>query len=94
MYVSIFMNKFVIFLLSYYSEKQDKENELISNTSLIAIYLYITEEIVSGIKKLLSLNCLIIIQIIFTSLVVLISIILLLNLLLVSCVCLCLNILK
>ena len=70
MHVSVYMNKFAIFILTYFCQTQDEENELISNSSLIAVYLYIIELISSLIKSLFSVNVLIIFQIVFSVLVV------------------------
>jgi len=45
------LNKYIIFVLSYFSIKLDLENEIISNSSLISVYLYTTEIIFSEIKN-------------------------------------------
>ena len=71
-YYPIFWNKYTIFMLYFYCLKQDEENELISNSSLISIYLYILEQIIIVIKKILPLKGLIILQMIFSSIIVLI----------------------
>ena len=67
MYLSVFVNKFIIFVLTYFCQKEDGENELISNSSLIAIYLYILELFSSLIKVIFSVKVLIIFQIIFSA---------------------------
>ena len=67
----IFWNKYTVFMLYFYCLKQDEEKEMISNSSIISVYLYILEQIIIGIKKLLSLKGLIILQIIFPSIIVL-----------------------
>ena len=66
MHVSVYINKFAIFVLTYFCQTQDEENELISNSSLIAVYLYIIELIASLIKKIFSVKVLIIFQIVFS----------------------------
>ena len=66
MHFSVYINKFAIFILTYFCQTQDEENELISNSSLIAVYLYIVELIFSSIKKIFSVKVLIIFQIIFS----------------------------
>ena len=65
MHVSVYINKFAIFILTYFCQTQDEENELISNSSLIAIYLYIIDLISSLIKAIFSIKVLMIFQIIF-----------------------------
>ena len=66
MHVSVYINKFAIFVLTYFCQKKDEENELISNSSLIAVYLYIIELISSLLKKIFSVKVLIIFQIVFS----------------------------
>ena len=66
MHFSVYINKFAIFILTYFCQTQDEESELISNSSLIAVYLYIVELIFSSIKKIFSVKVLIIFQIIFS----------------------------
>ena len=63
-YYPILWNKYSIFLLYYMTIKTDEENELISNSSLVSIYLYIIEKIISLLKKIFSLKGLMIIQLI------------------------------
>ena len=86
-YYPIFFTKYFIFIISYIILNQNKEeNELISNSSLISIYLFILELIISGIKKISSIKALIIIQIILSSLTILVLGILIL-LLVISIIC-------
>ena len=91
----IFWNKYTVFMLYFYCLKQDEEKEMISNSSIISVYLYILEQIIIGIKKLLSLKGLIILQIIFSSIYVLFLPIIILALLyllfaqLISFICCC-----
>ena len=67
LHVSVYINKFAIFILTYFCQTQDEENELISNSSLIAVYLYIVELIFSLIKSIFSIKILIIFQIVFSA---------------------------
>ena len=76
LYFLLIVNKFLIFSLSYICSILDNENELISYTSFTSIYLYLFELILYGIKKISSINALLIIQII-TSSIFIISFILL-----------------
>ena len=64
LYYPIFFNKYAIFMLSYFCQEQDEENELFSNSSLISVYLYLLELITSLLKKIIPISGLIIIQII------------------------------
>ena len=71
-YLPIYWNKFSIFILSYLILNQDEENELLSHSTIISIYLYILELIISGIKKIFSINALIIIDLVFSGIMVII----------------------
>ena len=66
--ISIFINKFMVFILSFYCVKQDDNFELISNSTFDAIYLYLTDIIIYIWEKIIPLKGLIIMQIIFSSL--------------------------
>ena len=66
-YLTVFINKFIIFVLTYFCQEEDGENELISNSSLIAVYLYILELFSTLIKTIFSVKVLIIFQIIFSA---------------------------
>lgn len=61
----IFMNKFLIFDLTYFCNIKELDNELISNSTLISVYIYIIELIMSLLKKL-SFKWLMLLQYIFT----------------------------
>ena len=52
-YYPIIVNKFIIFMLSYFSIIIDLETEIISNSSFSSVYLYIIELIFSLIKELI-----------------------------------------
>ena len=88
-YLPIFLNKFSIFIISYLILNQNEENEVISNSSLISVYLFIVELIISGIKKISSIKTLMIIQIVFASPIIiylfLILLILILSILIYIC---------
>ena len=79
MHVSVYINKFAIFVLTYFCQTPDEENELISNSSLIAVYLYIIELIASLTKKIFSVRVLIIFQIVFSVPIVILYFFLLLH---------------
>ena len=64
LYGTIFLNKFPIFILIYFCQTQDIENELISNSSLIAVYLYVLDLILTLLKKIFSSSILIMFQIV------------------------------
>jgi len=65
-YALLISNNYIIFMLSYVCIKLNLENEIISNSSLISVYLYIIELVFFVIKKLIPLFLLIIIQIFFS----------------------------
>ena len=71
-YYPIFINKFTVFFIYYFCLKQDEKNEMISHSSFASLYIYISELILDGIKKLIHLKGLIIIQIVMSSLLTLI----------------------
>ena len=94
-YYPIFFNKYFIFIISCIilnqNQKKNKEIELISNSFLVSIYLFILELIISGIKKISSIKALIIIQIICSSLIILV---LGLSILFLLCTLICVVILR
>ena len=70
LYYPVFWSKYnILFIISLLNNCNltDDENELISNSSLFSVYLYILELLFSLIKKILPLKGLIILQIVFTS---------------------------
>ena len=67
-FICILFNKFNILTLSYICLKLDIENELISNSTFTTIYLFLSNIILDIIKTLLTVKILIIIQIIASSL--------------------------
>ena len=69
----VYFHKFTIFMLSFFCQTKDEDLELLSNSSLISVYLYILDLAILLTKKILPLTGLIIIQIIFSSLVVLVD---------------------
>ena len=62
-YYPLFLNKFMIFFLYSFIAKNDEKNEIFSNSSFVAIYLFISELLIYVIKIILSITALIIIQI-------------------------------
>ena len=72
-FIPVYFHKYTIFTLSYLSQSVDEDNELLSSSSLISVYLYIFDLVISGIKQLLPLTGLMVIQILFSSLLVLIE---------------------
>ena len=67
----ILWNKYSIYILNYICQVHDDEIEMLSNSTLVSVYLYILELIISLIKKIFPLKFLIIIQLIFSSVIVL-----------------------
>ena len=63
-YYPLFLNKFMIFFLYSLIAKNDEKNEIFSNSSFVAIYLFISELLIYVIKIILSIKALIIIQIV------------------------------
>ena len=62
-FVPLFLNKFMIFMLYYFLAKQDEKYEVFSNSTFAAFYLFLSELILYAIKALLSIKLLIILQI-------------------------------
>ena len=75
-YQNIFY-KYSIYLLSYICQIQNDDIELLSYSSIASVYLYIVELIISGIKKLFPLKTLIIIQTVFSTIIVIFGLLLL-----------------
>ena len=82
-YYPLLLNKYIIFMLTFFSQKQDEESELLSNSSLVSIYLFILEIIISLLKRFVPLFYLIIIQIVFSSIIGIPSFIILINLIII-----------
>ena len=76
-YYPLFLNKFMIFFLYSFIAKNDEKNEIFSNSSFVAIYLFISELLIYVIKIILSIQALIIIQIVSSSCMVFFLLILL-----------------
>ena len=76
-YYPLFLNKFMIFFLYSFIAKNDEKNEIFSNSSFVAIYLFISELLIYVIKIILSIKALIIIQIVSSLCVVFLLLILL-----------------
>ena len=81
--------------MTYICQVQDDEIEMISNSTLVSVYLYIIELIITLIKKIFPLKALMIIQLIFSSIIVLsvgsLILFLLISTLIICCVKCCIK---
>ena len=69
-YYPFYINKFTIFFIYFFCLKHDEKNQMISHSSFASIYLYIVQLILYGIKKIFHLKGLIILQIVFSSILI------------------------
>ena len=80
LYFSIFVNVYFVFILNYYCTiiaKKKIDSELLPQTILVSIYLIICDSLVSGIKLIVGIHNLYILQLVITIITGLISTIIL-----------------